>query len=86
MLLGVPCAKYKYPPSDASWVHMAKEMVCDVDGCDGTAVRSLPGGKVKGALDMALRDTGKRIHLCKAHYREYKRITKKDRKLERLGW
>ncbi|MEW5937986.1 MAG: hypothetical protein AB1665_09270 [Candidatus Thermoplasmatota archaeon] len=67
---------------------MAKDedKVCDVEGCDAAAVRSLPAGKVKGALDLTLRESGRRAHLCKTHYREYKRVTKKDRELERLGW
>jgi hypothetical protein len=31
-------------------------------------------------------DAGKRVQLCKKHYKEYKKKTKKERDLERLAW
>ena len=50
-------------------------------GCDAPAVRSLPAEKVAGA---GLRlERGRRAYLCEKHYKEYKRRTKKERRLEK---
>ena len=44
----------------------------------------MPRKKVKDALDKGMEGEGKRVQLCKAHYREYKKATKEERKLEQL--
>ena len=61
---------------------------CGVIECKEKGYKSLSTKKVKSALpDLKLRtERGKRIHLCKAHYKDYKKKTKKERELERLGW
>ena len=65
---------------------MAKaEHKCDVSGCNEPAERSLPRDKVSAHLSVGGTGHG-RVHLCKKHYREYKKKTKEERKLERLGW
>jgi len=53
---------------------------CSVKGCDEPAVRSLPADKVTRA-GLNVGDV-RRAYLCKLHYKEYKRRTRKDRKLE----
>ena len=54
---------------------------CSVSGCDKEAVRSISADKVKPA---GLRvGNEKRAYLCREHYREYKKKTKKDKQLER---
>ncbi|MBN1110270.1 MAG: hypothetical protein JXA45_05865 [Methanomassiliicoccales archaeon] len=57
---------------------------CDVKGCGSEAERSVSG---EAAVDAGLKvDEGKkRVHLCKEHYREYKRSSRKDRQLQNLG-
>jgi hypothetical protein len=40
--------------------------------------------KVKEAMDWNLKGDDKRVGLCKTHYREFKKATKEDRKLESL--
>jgi hypothetical protein len=58
---------------------------CDVSGCSQDAVRSLSAKKVKkSGLDIPT-DRGN-THLCKEHYREFKKSTKEERKLQRMGW
>ena len=61
---------------------------CSVKDCDGEAYRSLSTRKVIDALPDYEYDSEdhKRTHLCKKHYREFKRATKDDRKLEHMGW
>jgi len=58
-----------------------KGQKCTVVGCDAPAVRSLPAEKVAGA---GLRlGGGRRAYLCEKHYKEYKRRTRKERRLEK---
>ncbi len=54
---------------------------CSVSGCGKEAVRSISAEKVKSA---GLRvGNEKRAYLCREHYREYKKKTKKDKQIER---
>ncbi|HAR95790.1 MAG TPA: hypothetical protein DCR97_07495 [Deltaproteobacteria bacterium] len=57
---------------------------CDVSGCDCDSERSIPRKKVKDAMEWTLKGEDKSAHLCKAHYREFKKATKEERKLEAL--
>ncbi|MGD2201114.1 MAG: hypothetical protein PVJ38_05755 [Candidatus Bathyarchaeota archaeon] len=59
---------------------IGKGKKCTVTNCGEEAVRSISGPKVKKAgLDVE----GRRAYLCKAHYKEYKKRSKKARKIER---
>jgi thymidine kinase len=58
---------------------IAKGARCSV--CGKEAVRSISADKVKAA---GLRvGSEKRAYLCREHYKEYKKKTKKDKQLER---
>lgn len=60
--------------------------ICDVAGCDEVAERSITGKKVIDA-GISLKDKDlKKAQLCKNHYRDYKKATKKDRELDKLNW
>ena len=60
---------------------VAKGVKCSVSGCGNEAVRSLSTERVKTAgLNVG---SEKRAYLCKEHYKEYKKKTKKDKKLEK---
>ena len=58
-----------------------KGVKCNISGCGGTAVRSLSAEKVKAA-GMKVTDQ-KHAYLCKEHYKEFKKKTKKDKQLEK---
>ncbi len=59
---------------------------CDVAGCGAEAVRSLSAKRVtESGLKLASDDLRK-AGLCREHYKEFKKKTKKDRTYERLGW
>ncbi len=61
--------------------------VCGVKGCKQPAVRSLPTKKISGNIAAGLKgEDGRRTHLCKEHYREYKRATKDERLTDTLAW
>ena len=54
---------------------------CSVSGCSNEAERSISADKVKAAgLKIG---TDKRAYLCKEHYKEYKKKSKKDKTLEK---
>ncbi len=55
-----------------------------VPGCGAVSERSLALAEARKVFP-ALPE-GRRAHLCRAHYKEWKKGTKKDRELRRLGW
>jgi hypothetical protein len=58
-----------------------KGVKCNISGCGGVAVRSLSAEKVKTA-GLKVTDP-KHAYLCKEHYKEYKKKTKKDKQIEK---
>jgi hypothetical protein len=63
-----------------------KGVNCSIQGCDQTAQRSMSGSKASMALNLDLDSNSKRIYLCKAHYREWKKASKNERENERARW
>ena len=59
-----------------------KGVKCSVSGCARDAVRSLSTEKVKSA-GLSVGSDQRRSYLCKEHYKEYKKKTKKDKQLEK---
>ena len=63
---------------------MREGEVCQVTGCGKPAERSVSGESAKEA-GLKFEEGLKRVHLCKDHYRQYKKSTKQDRMLDSLG-
>jgi hypothetical protein len=61
------------------------EESCLVPGCGGVAVRHLALAEARKAFSN-LPEKGRRAPLCRDHYREWKKATKKARQLERAAW
>ena len=61
---------------------IAKGVKCSVAGCSREAVRSLSTGKAKSA-GLNVSSNEKRVYVCKEHYKEYKKKTKKDKVLDK---
>lgn len=62
--------------------HGAKVEMCDVEGCSCEAERSLNMKQV-AKCSLKLKDSGARsVHLCKEHYKQYKKETKTERSLD----
>jgi hypothetical protein len=57
---------------------------CQISGCDEDAERSISRKKVKEAMEWSMKGEDKRVQLCKNHYRDFKKATKEDRKIESL--
>jgi len=60
---------------------IAKGVKCSVSGCGKDAVRSISAAKVKSA-GLNIGSGERRAYLCKEHYKEYKKKTKKEKKVE----
>jgi hypothetical protein len=65
---------------------VTKTRKCDIEGCGADAERSVSGKKVEKAGLKLSSDASKSAHLCRQHYRDFKKRTKKDRTFERMGW
>lgn len=61
-----------------------KRTTCDITGCMNAVERSLPATKVK-KTSLKFDSSLKRVKLCREHYKQYKKETKLDRTLEKLG-
>ncbi|MGD8565025.1 MAG: hypothetical protein PVF96_01595 [Candidatus Bathyarchaeota archaeon] len=60
---------------------ISKGVTCSVSGCGEKAARSISASKVRTAgLKIAMDD--RRSYLCKNHYKEYKRKSRKEKKIE----
>jgi hypothetical protein len=60
---------------------VGKGVKCSVTNCDNDSIRSLPRDKVTAA---GLKVDGRRrSYLCREHYKEYKKASKKDKLLEK---
>jgi hypothetical protein len=57
---------------------------CQTKGCGKPAERSVSGEAAKGA-NLPVEEGLKRVHLCKEHYKQFKKATKQDRILDSLG-
>lgn len=62
-----------------------EERTCDVEGCSQKAERSV-NAKKASKTGLAVKGDRGNVHLCREHYRQFKKGTKEERKLERLGW
>ncbi len=61
---------------------------CEVSGCKDKAERSVASRTYQGALPgMAIQgEVGRRIALCRRHYKEFRKATREERELDRLSW
>jgi len=64
-----------------------KGVQCSVKECNKQAVRSISYVDFSNAkLPFEVESVGNRVYLCKEHYKEYKKATKRERKLEKWRW
>jgi hypothetical protein len=59
-----------------------KGVTCNVSGCKNEAARSITTDKCKAA-GLSVNTSEKRAYICKEHYKEFKKKTKKDKTLDK---
>jgi len=59
-----------------------KGIGCSVSGCKADAIRSLSTEKAKSA-GLKVGSGEKRVYLCREHYKEFKKKTKKDKTIDK---
>jgi hypothetical protein len=62
-----------------------KGVSCSVKGCANAAERSISRQQLAGS-SLSVASEGHRVYLCKEHYREWKKGTKKSRDMDRSRW
>ena len=60
---------------------VSKGVKCSVKGCEEPAVRSISAQKVSHVLRISI--SRGRAYLCEKHYKEYKKLTREERRIER---
>ncbi|MDW8021295.1 MAG: hypothetical protein RMI78_01505 [Nitrososphaerota archaeon] len=60
---------------------VSKGAKCSVIGCGERATCSIASQKVPST--MKVEPEGRRAYLCEKHYKEFKKLTRMDRKVER---
>ncbi|MDH7508663.1 MAG: hypothetical protein QHH00_04600 [Methanomassiliicoccales archaeon] len=63
---------------------LSKEEICGVAGCTKPGERSV-SSKLAEKAGLNLKMEGRRVHLCKDHYKQFKKATRRERELEMLG-
>ena len=58
--------------------------VCAIAGCDKPAERSLNIKQISRAEFTLKNPDARQVHLCKDHYKSYKKSTKTDRELDQV--
>lgn len=61
---------------------------CDVSGCKEMAERSVSVKRYQGAVPGVAFSgvVGRRVGVCRTHYKDFRKATKEERELDRLGW
>ncbi|MDP6658525.1 MAG: hypothetical protein QF366_00845 [Candidatus Poseidoniia archaeon] len=72
-------------PESASAPAAASGGGCAVEGCDGSPQRSQPRSRVAEALPELALEGGRRVKLCREHYRAFRRASRETRRLDRMG-
>jgi len=64
---------------------LAGKGVCSIKNCDKPAIKTLSYSDAAKVFSGRL-EGGRKVKLCKDHWKEYKKKTKKERMLERWRW
>ena len=60
------------------------EKICDVAGCNEKSFQTVPADLARKVF--SFKEDKTKYHLCKAHYKEYKKNTNKERETQRMDW
>ncbi|MCL4328603.1 MAG: hypothetical protein M1151_02470 [Candidatus Thermoplasmatota archaeon] len=57
---------------------------CEVPECGEESYQTVPADLASKVF--TFKEIGTKVHLCRKHYKEYKKGTKNDRELRRMDW
>jgi hypothetical protein len=60
------------------------EKKCDVKGCEEESYQTVPAELANKVFTFDAKAT--KVHLCREHYKKYKKETKKEREARRADW
>ncbi len=60
------------------------EKKCDVKDCDENSYQTVDAELAKKVF--TLKTDATKVHLCREHYKKYKKETKKEREVRRADW
>ena len=63
---------------------VSKGVKCSVVGCENRAVKSVSAQRIPSG--MKVEAAGRRAYLCEKHWKEFKKLTKDERRIERLRY
>ncbi|RLG08001.1 MAG: hypothetical protein DRN59_00080 [Thaumarchaeota archaeon] len=63
---------------------VSKGVKCSVVGCENRAVKSISAQRIPSS--MKVEAMGRRAYLCEKHWKEFKKLTKDERRIERLRY
>ncbi len=63
---------------------VSKGVKCSVEGCEERAVKSVSSQRIPSS--MKLRESGRRAYLCETHWKQFKKLTKKEREIEKMRY
>ena len=63
---------------------VSKGVKCSVVGCENRAVKSVSAQGIPSS--MKVEATGRRAYHCEKHWKEFKKLTKDERRIERLRY
>lgn len=61
---------------------VSKGIKCSVAGCAEKAVKSVSSQRIPSS--MKIESSGRRAYLCEAHWKQLKKLTREQRKVERM--
>lgn len=64
---------------------VGKGVPCGAVGCSNQAARSLSRADVSGS-GLSVSGEGRRVYLCRDHYKQWKKATRNSKSLERARW
>ena len=63
---------------------VSKGVKCSVAGCEEKAVKSVSVQRIPSS--MKVEAAGRRAYLCEVHWKQFKKLTREERRIERMRY
>ncbi len=61
---------------------ISKGIKCSVAGCEEKAVKSISTQRIPSSMN--IKGSSRRAYLCEAHWKQFKKLTREQQKLEKM--